>query len=68
MPTDCDALDVELRAIDGVLAVGTYQRPTMLHVQVVAQDLAPGARSQIRELVRTYVAEPFVVETLVARP
>ena len=62
-----DHLDLELRCLPGVVAVGIADSGDTLVLQVVlrGQDATTEVRNQIRRIVRTNVERPLVLELLV---
>ena len=67
MTTDLDRLELELRCVPGVVAVGFDHASEQLVVQavVIASLSPPDLRARIRRVVETSMREPFGIEVLV---
>ena len=59
-----DRLDVELRAIDGVVSVGITETNGLIRVQITASHATPADRLRVRRVVRAHIHQPMVIETL----
>ncbi len=59
-----DRIDIELRAINGVISVGITDTADLVRVQVTASHTTPADRLKVRRIVRAHIRQPVVVETL----
>jgi hypothetical protein len=67
MTAELDRLDVELRSIPGVIAVGFDREDPGLVVQVVVTPAVSGhdLRERVRRVIRVNVREPVGIELVI---
>ena len=59
-----DRLDMELRAIGGVVSVGISETNDLVRIQITASHATPADRLRVRRVVRAHIRQPMVIETL----
>jgi hypothetical protein len=69
VPTDLDRLELELRCVPGVVAVGLEGANTgeglVVQAVVLSHAAAPDLRSRVRRVIDAHVREPVSVEIVV---
>ena len=66
-PEEHEALDRELRAIEGVLSVGVREDDgcTLVQVALGAESVAAAIRDHIRRVAKAHTGRPLVLEIVV---